>query len=344
MKKTIDFTKEGGFPFTQDTLRFMQDSYKSILQTIIGYLGIPSNGHYIISGLKNSGRYLTEGWVVIYGEVLPFKSGVKGNIPRIIIREKRESVDFKEKKDQQVYIERWAEVSQSGGEALTSFRHIKNPDDLLPRDGSLSMTGAIRGNGIGGELVIKTQTGTTTIGSSNTGSNHFGTDRQTHYFNKKVHVNGDIGLYSSNTYMRFSDGAYIERGSPLVNKYLGKNAKSKDSDKLNGINGSKYYNTNHKVITYLHKGRLTFSGVNIVPISGTVSKSILIYFPSIRIPEYMVVGSLNAIEGTSWVTSRKSSTSFLLTITFLKTSNIAYMYFDYFIIPSPFDSPLPKPL
>lgn len=61
MKKKIDFSKQGGFPFTQATLDFMQDSYKSILQTLISYLGVPATGHYIISGVETSGTLLTAG-------------------------------------------------------------------------------------------------------------------------------------------------------------------------------------------------------------------------------------------------------------------------------------------
>jgi len=155
MKKTIDFTREGGFPFTQDTLDFMQSAYRSILQTLIGYLGVPTSGYYIISGVQTSGSNLTAGWVVINGEVLPFKQGVKGSSPRIKIEESRIAVDYQNQPNQEPYIERWAKVSQTQGQALTSFSRIKQPADFLPRNeadfvklnGSSSMLGTLDLNG-----------------------------------------------------------------------------------------------------------------------------------------------------------------------------------------------------
>ena len=129
MKKTIDFNKQGGFPFTQATLDFMQESYKSILQTLISYLGVPATGHYIISGVETSGTHLTAGWVVVDGEVLPFKQSTKG--AKIVLKESKRGVAFKNATTQDVYIDRWAEASQTQGTALASFTRIKQPGDLI---------------------------------------------------------------------------------------------------------------------------------------------------------------------------------------------------------------------
>ena len=139
MKKKIDFSKPGGFPFTQATLDFMQEAYKSILQTLIGYLGVPATGHYIISGVETSGTHLTAGWVVVNGEVLPFKQSTKG--AKIVVKESKRAVAFKNATSQDVYIDRWAEASQTQGTALAGFTRIKQPSDFLEKQDAATFLG-----------------------------------------------------------------------------------------------------------------------------------------------------------------------------------------------------------
>lgn len=141
MKKKIDFSKQGGFPFTQATLEFMQASYKSILQMLISYLGVPHFGHYILSGVETSGTYLTAGWVVVDGEVLPFKQSVKGAAPKIVVKESKRAVIFKNSISQEVYIDRWAEISQTQGTAIAGFTRIKQPADLLEKEAAATFLG-----------------------------------------------------------------------------------------------------------------------------------------------------------------------------------------------------------
>lgn len=67
---TIDFTQTGGFPFDQGTLAFLQDSIYNAAKT--ANLGGPL---CILSGCVQSGGNVSDGVVVINGEILPFQGG-----------------------------------------------------------------------------------------------------------------------------------------------------------------------------------------------------------------------------------------------------------------------------
>src|SRR6218665_500678 len=64
--KKIDFTQQGGFPLTQDTLGWMQNGYGDVLKAFGKWLG----PLVILEGCANTqGRY-SEGWVAVDGEVM----------------------------------------------------------------------------------------------------------------------------------------------------------------------------------------------------------------------------------------------------------------------------------
>ncbi len=67
---TIDFTKQGGFPFDQDTLSFLQDSILTAAKAASfgGTL-------YVLTGCEEAGGNVANGFVVINGEILPFVGG-----------------------------------------------------------------------------------------------------------------------------------------------------------------------------------------------------------------------------------------------------------------------------
>ncbi|MEW7278320.1 tail fiber domain-containing protein [Aquimarina sp. 2201CG1-2-11] len=100
--------------------------------------------------------------------------------------------------------------------------------------------------GTNNSLQIKTNHGYVDIGPQNTSHVHFQTDRKSFYFDKKILVNGDIGIYNKDTYMRKSDGAIFENGVRVAtqnwvnNLFIGtgSNTKAKDSDKLDGIDST----------------------------------------------------------------------------------------------------------
>lgn len=92
--------------------------------------------------------------------------------------------------------------------------------------------------GANNSFKMSTNNGYIDVGAQNTSYAHFQSNLPKFYFNKSTEVNGDIKLYQKNTYLRHSDGAVIENGTRLTDKYLGKTAKAADSEKVDGINGA----------------------------------------------------------------------------------------------------------
>ena len=90
-------------------------------------------------------------------------------------------------------------------------------------------------------LRFNTSSGYVEMGSKNSGWVHFDTDRPGYYFSTKMHVNGEIAVYGSNT--RLTASNIYENGQSLSTKYLAKNAKANDADKLDGINSTQFART-----------------------------------------------------------------------------------------------------
>ncbi len=72
----------------------------------------------------------------------------------------------------------------------------------------LHVNGSIRGNATGGAIRIQTATGFVDIGSANASFSHFYTDRPGYYFDKKVVMNGYVGIGVTNPqdYLHLPDG------------------------------------------------------------------------------------------------------------------------------------------
>lgn len=68
---TIDFTRTGGFPFDQSTLKFLQDE-TALLQQIAQVFG----ALVIVSGCVVTGGSASAGIMIINGEVVVFQGGV----------------------------------------------------------------------------------------------------------------------------------------------------------------------------------------------------------------------------------------------------------------------------
>ena len=68
MSRRIDFTIEGGFPVTQETLDFLQQAYKEYIAALAN--GGSSNGDspLILWGLDMSGSTLNRGWFAYQGD------------------------------------------------------------------------------------------------------------------------------------------------------------------------------------------------------------------------------------------------------------------------------------
>ena len=68
-----------------------------------------------------------------------------------------------------------------------------------------------------------------------------------------INANGNVTTSNS-----ISAGSFIENGTSLANKYLGKTAKAADADKLDG-NDSSYY-LNYSATGQAKSGNLTLTG------------------------------------------------------------------------------------
>ena len=98
----IDFSHAGGFPLDTDTLQFLQKSYSDPIKALTKLGG----DHYIISGVIDDGIQTSDGWVVIDGEIMPFKGDLKQST--IVIVENIQTAHFENGGEREVYFTRYA--------------------------------------------------------------------------------------------------------------------------------------------------------------------------------------------------------------------------------------------
>ena len=99
---SIDFSHSGGFPLDTDTLDFLQKSYTNPIQALTKLGG----DNYIISGVEDDGAKTTDGWVVIKGDIMPFKGDLKQET--IIVLDTVQTVDFENGAEYETYFTRYA--------------------------------------------------------------------------------------------------------------------------------------------------------------------------------------------------------------------------------------------
>ncbi|TXI15762.1 MAG: hypothetical protein E6Q66_01200 [Pedobacter sp.] len=98
----IDFSHSGGFPLETDTLDFLQNSYTNPIKALTKLGG----DNYIISGVEDDGARTTDGWVVIKGDIMPFKGDLKQNT--IVVVDSVQTVDFENGAEREAYFTRYA--------------------------------------------------------------------------------------------------------------------------------------------------------------------------------------------------------------------------------------------
>lgn len=120
--KNIDFSFNGGFPLTQETLDYMQGRDIDILKSIV-QMGVPVgstdpiilSGCYYDSGTTSYGS----GWIYKNGEVYYFAGGAVPALPagaKCIIQDYTTTVVFEDATSHDVYIERKAVYGTGAGE------------------------------------------------------------------------------------------------------------------------------------------------------------------------------------------------------------------------------------
>jgi microcystin-dependent protein len=120
MYQRIDFTKEGGYPLTQNDMSFLQNSYNLLFGAIARNLG----DFLIMSGVTATApNTYSAGWIAINGEILPFSGGV--NLGDIVVTQTSVTKTFSDGSINQVLFTRVASFGNSGGGiAFTSFKRI----------------------------------------------------------------------------------------------------------------------------------------------------------------------------------------------------------------------------
>ena len=79
----IDFTQLGGYRLKQGTFAKIQEAYFEILSGLVGLLGFPEVGNFIIYGCEVVGPDITPGIMYIDGELCPF-AGSPGDLTTLI--------------------------------------------------------------------------------------------------------------------------------------------------------------------------------------------------------------------------------------------------------------------
>ncbi|TXI14614.1 MAG: hypothetical protein E6Q66_05800 [Pedobacter sp.] len=98
----IDFSHSGGFPLETDTLNFLQNGFIDPIKALTALGG----NNYIISGVVETNGKVSDGWVVINGEVLPFKGDFKQST--VIVTRTAKTAHFEDGSEHEVYFTRQA--------------------------------------------------------------------------------------------------------------------------------------------------------------------------------------------------------------------------------------------
>lgn len=122
MYQKIDFSQLQGIPVFQNSLAFLQDSYRNALGAIASYLG----PLVIVTGVDDLGANYGDGWVTINGELLPFLGGLK--TAKIIIEETVSPEIFQDGSSKDVLILRQAKLGIVGGYDFVDFKRLDHPD------------------------------------------------------------------------------------------------------------------------------------------------------------------------------------------------------------------------
>jgi hypothetical protein len=119
MYKRIDFTQLEGLPLTQNTLNFLQESYRDEFAAFAGWAG----DYVILSGVADLGANWGDGWVCIAGELLPFVGGVKA--AQVVIEETVVAKVYGDGSSKDAWYTRVAKSGVAGGVLHTAFTRVR---------------------------------------------------------------------------------------------------------------------------------------------------------------------------------------------------------------------------
>ncbi|WP_221412150.1 hypothetical protein, partial [Dysgonomonas sp. ZJ279] len=121
--KGFDFSQLAGFPFNQARLQYMQEAYTDIVKGLVSHAG----GNVILSGCVVSGTNVTDGWVIVNGELLPFLSSSTGTQTTFMIRQTTTPLKFKDGENRNVQFSRFCQFgSGTGAIAWSSLTRLNS--------------------------------------------------------------------------------------------------------------------------------------------------------------------------------------------------------------------------
>lgn len=128
----LNAQQAGGFPLETDTLEFLQNSF-----TALQSLAAIGGDNYILSGCIVAGSNVSPGWMVINGEVLPFKGG--GLQTKVVVRETISVKNFENGANKPVFYDRYAQFGT--GDPFVLFSDLPRIKELkmfrgLPHEAS----------------------------------------------------------------------------------------------------------------------------------------------------------------------------------------------------------------
>jgi hypothetical protein len=103
----IDFTQPGGYPLDQDTFGFMQMNAQMVAQ-----LAALCGPFAILSGCEQTGSNVSNGYIILNGEILPFIGGAIQ--AKVIIQESKTLLNYEDGVQRPSLIERVATFGDDG--------------------------------------------------------------------------------------------------------------------------------------------------------------------------------------------------------------------------------------
>lgn len=123
----IDFLKYTTFPLDSNTMDFMQE----MIETVVSMSAVCGD-NVIVSGCFENGNQVSDGLVIINGELLKFKGDVK--VAKVYIEETREQVVCLEETFDDLYIRRCVKFGNGDGTNnlnWSDFRRLDNIPELM---------------------------------------------------------------------------------------------------------------------------------------------------------------------------------------------------------------------
>lgn len=148
MNRTIDFSKAGGLYIYQDTLDYMQKAYGDVADAVGSFLG----NKLILAGCVEQNGSVSDGWVVVNGEVLPFSASLKADY--VTVETVSASEQFEDGDQKPVYFQKRAKLSTIAAGNIPFTEFVRLPFGESLKEYSYNMQTILKGMLIEDEVII----------------------------------------------------------------------------------------------------------------------------------------------------------------------------------------------